>query len=154
MAPVDISLSFGIIVIPAEIPTPGGTDLCCAFMGAIPVLPIRAGILQGAYLGYAVAAYSEEGKPVKSGLGDLVVCLLTAEARRVVTCFAHKITRPAINMPLGLLGDDEEHSAFKEAYFNHYPGADVWYHADYSEPHPKYIRQADSHHSCRSRDRQ
>lgn len=89
--------------------------MCAAFIGAIPVLPIKAGLIQGPYLGFAIEACQEDGMPVKVGLGDLV------------------ISRPAPNMPLGFLGDDEKKSRFMDAYFNHYPKRSVWYHADYSK---------------------
>lgn len=92
----------------------GGTDICGVCVGAIPVLPIRAGVIQGPYLGFAIEACGDDGYPVKEGLGDLV------------------IGKPAPNMPLGFLGDDEKMSRFKNSYFNQYSSRCVWYHADYS----------------------
>lgn len=79
------------------------------------VLPIYAGRIQCAWLGVALAAYNEAGSPVKVGEGDLV------------------ITKPMPFMPLGFLGDDENNSKLKDAYFNHYEDQSVWYHADHSK---------------------
>ncbi len=41
--------------------TSGGTDLCTAFVGACPLLPVRAGELQARALGASVEAWDEDG---------------------------------------------------------------------------------------------
>lgn len=80
------------------------------------MLPIYAGKIQCAWLGVALAAYGEDGSPVPpGGEGDLV------------------ITRPMPFMPLGFLGDDDNDTRLKDAYFNHYQHTSVWYHADHSK---------------------
>ena len=40
----------------------GGTDVCTAFVGSCPVLPVRAGEIQCRYLGAAVEAFDEDGQ--------------------------------------------------------------------------------------------
>src|SRR5215213_8184224 len=45
--------------------TSGGTDLCTAFVGACPLLPVYAGELQARALGAAVEAWDEDGNPVE-----------------------------------------------------------------------------------------
>src|SRR5699024_3197556 len=42
--------------------TSGGTDLCTAFVGGIPVMPVRAGEIQTRSLGASIYAFDEEGK--------------------------------------------------------------------------------------------
>ena len=88
----------------------GGTDVCTAFVGSCPVLPVRAGEIQCRYLGAAVAAFDEEGKPVVDEVGELVV------------------TEPMPSMPVYLWGD-EAHARYRSSYFDAYPG--VWRHGDW-----------------------
>ena len=88
----------------------GGTDVCTAFVGSCPVLPVRAGEIQCRYLGAAVAAFDEDGKPVVDEVGELVV------------------TEPMPSMPVRLWGD-EGHARYRAAYFDTYPG--VWRHGDW-----------------------
>ena len=44
--------------------TSGGTDVCTAFVGGVPLLPVYRGELQGRALGAKVEAFDEDGKPV------------------------------------------------------------------------------------------
>src|SRR5918998_2740013 len=90
--------------------TSGGTDLCTAFVGGVPLLPVRAGELQCRALGAKVEAYNEEGNPVIDEVGELV------------------ITEPMPSMPLYLWGD-EDGERYRESYFDVYPG--VWRHGDF-----------------------
>jgi acetoacetyl-CoA synthetase len=90
--------------------TSGGTDLCTAFVGAAPVLPVYAGELQARSLGAAVEAWDEDGRPLVDEVGELV------------------ITRPMPSMPLFLWGD-EDGSRYRSSYFDVYPG--VWRHGDW-----------------------
>jgi acetoacetyl-CoA synthetase len=88
----------------------GGTDVCSAFVGAAPVLPVRAGRIACRQLGWAVDAFDPAGKPVTGTEGELVV------------------TAPAPSMPVGFWGD--VHGArYRDAYFATYPG--VWHHGDW-----------------------
>jgi acetoacetyl-CoA synthetase len=92
--------------------TSGGTDLCTAFVGGVPLLPVYRGELQGPALGAAVQAYDEQGHAVVDQVGELV------------------ITEPMPSMPLFLWGD-EDGSRYRASYFEHYPG--VWRHGDWIE---------------------
>jgi acetoacetyl-CoA synthetase len=88
----------------------GGTDLCTAFVGAAPDVPVWLGELSCRMLGAAVAAYDEEGRPVVDEVGELV------------------ITRPMPSMPVSFWNDPDG-SRLRAAYFEHFPG--VWRHGDW-----------------------
>jgi acetoacetyl-CoA synthetase len=92
--------------------TSGGTDLCTAFVGGVPELPVYEGELQGASLGAAVQSWDPDGRPLVNQVGELV------------------LTRPMPSMPLYFWGD-EDGSRYREAYFDVYPG--VWRHGDWIE---------------------
>jgi acetoacetyl-CoA synthetase len=92
--------------------TSGGTDLCTAFVGGTPLLPVYRGELQARALGAAVEAWDEDGNPVIDEVGELVV------------------TEPMPSMPVRFWGD-EDGSRYAEAYFERYPG--VWRHGDWIE---------------------
>jgi acetoacetyl-CoA synthetase len=92
--------------------TSGGTDLCTAFVGGVPLLPVYRGELQGRALGAAVYAFDEQGNSVVDQVGELVV------------------TEPMPSMPLFLWGDDDG-SLYRASYFEQYPG--VWRHGDWIE---------------------
>ncbi len=53
--------------------TSGGTDVCTAFVGGVPLLPVYRGELQGRALGCAVEAWDEDGHPVLEEVGELVI---------------------------------------------------------------------------------
>jgi acetoacetyl-CoA synthetase len=93
--------------------TSGGTDLCTAFVGGVPLLPVYRGELQGRALGAAIEAWDEDGNAVIDEVGELVV------------------TEPMPSMPVFLWGDDEAQSRYRASYFEHYPG--VWRHGDWIE---------------------
>jgi acetoacetyl-CoA synthetase len=88
----------------------GGTDVCTAFVGGVPLLPVRAGEISCRALGARVEAFGPEGKPVIGELGELV------------------ITAPMPSMPVAFWGD-ESGERLREAYFDVYPG--VWRHGDW-----------------------
>jgi acetoacetyl-CoA synthetase len=90
----------------------GGTDVCTAFVGGSPTLPVHAGEIQCRALGAKVEAYDEEGRPVVGKVGELVV------------------TEPMPSMPVYLWGDSDG-SRYLESYFGVYPG--VWRHGDWIE---------------------
>ena len=92
--------------------TSGGTDVCTAFVGGVPTLPVYRGELQARALGAAVEAWSEDGRPLVGEVGELV------------------ITEPLPSMPLYLWGD-EDGSRYRESYFEPWPG--VWRHGDWIE---------------------
>jgi acetoacetyl-CoA synthetase len=88
----------------------GGTDVCTAFVGGIPLLPVRAGEIACRCLGARVEAFDSAGRPVVGEQGELV------------------ITAPMPSMPVGFWGDDDG-SRYRAAYFDDYPG--VWRHGDW-----------------------
>ena len=92
--------------------TSGGTDLCTAFVGGVPTLPVYLGELQGRSLGASVEAFDPDGRSLVDEVGELV------------------ITKPMPSMPIGLWGD-EDGSRYRESYFDVYPG--VWRHGDWIE---------------------
>jgi acetoacetyl-CoA synthetase len=92
--------------------TSGGTDVCTAFVGGVPTLPVYRGELQARALGAKVEAWSEDGRPLVGEVGELV------------------ITEPMPSMPLYLWGD-EGGSRYRESYFSTFPG--VWRHGDWIE---------------------
>jgi acetoacetyl-CoA synthetase len=92
--------------------TSGGTDVCTAFVGGVPILPVYRGELQARALGAAVEAYDEDGRSIVDEVGELV------------------ITEPMPSMPVFFWGDPDG-SRYRESYFEHYPG--VWRHGDWIE---------------------
>jgi acetoacetyl-CoA synthetase len=90
--------------------TSGGTDVCTAFVGGCPLLPVYEGELQCRALGCSVEAWDEEGRSVVEEVGELV------------------ITEPMPSMPLFLWGD-ENGERLRESYFEVFPG--VWRHGDW-----------------------
>jgi acetoacetyl-CoA synthetase len=92
--------------------TSGGTDVCTAFVGGVPLLPVYRGELQGRSLGAGVEAFDDQGNSVVDQVGELV------------------ITEPMPSMPLFLWGDDDG-SRYRASYFEQFPG--VWRHGDWIE---------------------
>jgi acetoacetyl-CoA synthetase len=92
--------------------TSGGTDLCTAFVGGVPLLPVYRGELQARALGAAIEAWDEDGRAVIDEVGELVV------------------TEPMPSMPVFFWGDPDG-SRYRASYFEHYPG--VWRHGDWIE---------------------
>jgi acetoacetyl-CoA synthetase len=90
--------------------TSGGTDLCTAFVGACPILPVYAGELQARCLGAAVEAWSEDGRPLVNEVGELV------------------ITQPMPSMPV-FFWNDADGERYRSSYFEMFPG--VWRHGDW-----------------------
>jgi acetoacetyl-CoA synthetase len=88
----------------------GGTDVCTAFVGGTPLLPVRAGEIACRCLGAKVEAFDSAGRSVVGEQGELV------------------ITAPMPSMPVGFWGDDDG-SRYRAAYFGDYPG--VWRHGDW-----------------------
>jgi acetoacetyl-CoA synthetase len=88
----------------------GGTDVCSAFVGGCPMLPVVAGEISGPALGVDVRAFDSGGRSVVGEQGELV------------------IAAPMPSMPLGFWGD-RDGAKLKAAYFDMYPG--VWRHGDW-----------------------
>jgi acetoacetyl-CoA synthetase len=92
--------------------TSGGTDMCTAFVGGVPTLPVYLGELQGRSLGAKIEAWDEDGNALIGEVGELV------------------ITEPMPSMPI-CFWNDEDGSRLRESYFDMYPG--VWRHGDWIE---------------------
>jgi acetoacetyl-CoA synthetase len=92
----------------------GGTDVCTAFVGGCPLVPVRAGEISCRYLGAKVEAVDGAGTPLVGEQGELV------------------IGAPMPSMPVGFWGD-EDGSRYRAAYFDHRPG--TWTHGDWITVH-------------------
>lgn len=88
----------------------GGTDICSAFVGASPTLPVYAGEIQTRLLGVDAHALDDEGRPLIDSVGELV------------------IGKPMPSMPIYFWGD-MENRRYRESYFDVYPGK--WRHGDF-----------------------
>ena len=88
----------------------GGTDLCTAFVGSAPDVPVWLGELSCRSLGAAVESYDDAGNPVVDQVGELV------------------ITKPMPSMPV-FFWNDPDGTRLREAYFEDFPG--VWRHGDW-----------------------
>jgi acetoacetyl-CoA synthetase len=90
--------------------TSGGTDMCTAFVGGVPTLPVYLGELQARSLGASVQAWDERGEAVVDEVGELV------------------ITEPMPSMPIYFWGDPDG-SRYRDSYFSMFPG--TWRHGDW-----------------------
>ena len=88
----------------------GGSDVCTAFVGGAPLLPVRSGEIPCRGLGTAARAFDDAGEAVTGEVGELV------------------ITEPMPSMPIYFWGDPEG-ERYLESYFEEYPG--VWRHGDW-----------------------
>jgi acetoacetyl-CoA synthetase len=99
--------------------TSGGTDVCTAFVGGVPTLPVYRGELQGPSLGCKVESWDPDGRPLTGAVGELV------------------ITEPMPSMPIYLWGDGAPNSKslvgsrYRDSYFDMFPG--IWRHGDWIE---------------------
>ena len=92
--------------------TSGGTDVCTAFVGGVPTLPVHRGELQAPSLGCKVEAWDPAGRPLIGEVGELV------------------IAEPMPSMPV-YLWNDPDGARYRDSYFDMYPG--VWRHGDWIE---------------------
>jgi acetoacetyl-CoA synthetase len=92
-------------------PIAGGTDVCTAFVGGSPLLPVRAGEIPCRWPGVAVDVLDPGGRPVRGQVGEFVV------------------TEPMPSMPIGLWNDPDG-SRYRDTYFDVYPG--VWRQGDWA----------------------
>jgi acetoacetyl-CoA synthetase len=90
----------------------GGTDLAACFVCADPTAPVWKGEIQAPALGMAVGVWSEDGRPVTEGRGELVC------------------TKPFPSMPVRFWNDPEG-KKYHAAYFDRFPN--VWCHGDFAE---------------------
>jgi acetoacetyl-CoA synthetase len=92
--------------------TSGGTDVCTAFVGGCPIVPVYEGELQARSLGASVESWDPDGRPHVGEVGELV------------------ITEPMPSMPV-FFWNDPDGERYRESYFDVYPG--VWRHGDWIE---------------------
>jgi acetoacetyl-CoA synthetase len=92
--------------------TSGGTDLCTAFVGGCPLVPVYEGELQARSLGASVEAWDPDGNALIGEVGELV------------------ITQPMPSMPL-YFWNDPDGERYRDSYFSMYPG--IWRHGDWIE---------------------
>ncbi len=88
----------------------GGTDVCTAFVGGCPLLPVYQGEIQCRALGCALYALDDAGHPVQDEVGEMV------------------ITRPMPSMPV-FFWNDPGGARYLSSYFEMYPG--IWRHGDW-----------------------
>jgi len=88
----------------------GGTDVVSAFIGGVRTVPVWPGELSAPFLGVALDAWDESGKPVRGEVGELV------------------ITKPMPSMPVSFWNDPDG-SRYRSAYFEMFHG--VWRHGDW-----------------------
>jgi acetoacetyl-CoA synthetase len=92
--------------------TSGGTDVCSAFVGGVPTLPVYRGELQARSLGAKVESWDEGGHAQIGKVGELV------------------ITEPLPSMPI-YFWNDPDGERLRDSYFSMWPG--VWRHGDWIE---------------------
>jgi len=88
----------------------GGTDVCTAFIGGSPLLPVHQGEIACRWLGIGAEAYSVDGRPLVGEVGEFVM------------------TRPMPSMPVALWNDPGGRR-YRDAYFDMFPG--VWRQGDW-----------------------
>ncbi|HEX9635768.1 MAG TPA: acetoacetate--CoA ligase [Candidatus Limnocylindria bacterium] len=88
----------------------GGTDVCTAFVGVSPLVPVWEGEISCRLLGCSVEAFDPDGRPVVGEQGELV------------------LTAPMPSMPVAFWNDPDG-SRYRAAYFEDFPG--VWRHGDW-----------------------
>ncbi|GAA4570615.1 acetoacetate--CoA ligase [Planotetraspora kaengkrachanensis] len=93
----------------------GGTDVCTGFVGGVPSLPVRAGVIPCRCLGAKVESFDPSGASVIGEVGELVV------------------TQPMPSMPV-MFWNDPSGDRYRESYFADYPG--VWRHGDWIKLNP------------------
>ena len=94
----------------------GGTDVCTAFVGGNPLLPVYEGEIQCRALGCAMQSFDEQGRPLLDEVGEMV------------------ITQPMPCMPV-FFWKDPDFTKYTASYFEEYPG--VWRHGDWLRITPR-----------------
>ena len=94
----------------------GGTDIVSCFVLGDPTSPVWKGEIQAPGLGMAMDVYSQDGRPLPQGKGELVC------------------TVPFASMPVKFWNDPDGRK-YRAAYFERFP--DIWHHGDFAEwtPH-------------------
>lgn len=89
----------------------GGTDVCTAFVGGNPLLPVYQGEIQCRALGCALYAFDEECKALNNEVGEMV------------------ITQPMPSMPV-FFWNDPGKKRYRSSYYEMYP--EIWRHGDWT----------------------
>ncbi len=90
----------------------GGTDLCTAFVGGCPTLPVFVGEIQCRTLGCALYSWDDQKNHENNRVGEMV------------------ITQPMPSMPI-YFWNDEKFERYRASYFEMFPN--VWRHGDWVE---------------------
>ena len=88
----------------------GGTDVCSAFIGGSPMLPVYAGYLQCKMLGAAIESWDVNGNSIENETGELV------------------LVKPMPSMPIYFWGDNN-FDKYYDSYFSN--NSNVWTHGDW-----------------------
>ena len=88
----------------------GGTDVCTAFFGGSPLLPVWQGKISTRWLGVAAAAYDPHGQPVIGRVGEFVVSAAMP------------------SMPVAFW-QDPDGTRYRSTYFDTYDG--IWRQGDW-----------------------
>ncbi len=88
----------------------GGTEMMGCLLSPLPMTALKPCTLRGPGLGMDVDVFDDDGKPIREGIGHLV------------------LKQPAPSLTKSFLGDDER---YLETYFERF-GEDVWYHGDWA----------------------
>ena len=88
----------------------GGTDVCTAWVGGNPQLPVYQGEIQCRCLGAAMESWNEMGENCLEEVGEMV------------------ITKPMPSMPI-FFWDDENKEKYLNSYFEMFPN--IWRHGDW-----------------------
>ncbi|MEM7659256.1 MAG: acetoacetate--CoA ligase [Bacteroidota bacterium] len=94
----------------------GGTDVCTAFVGGMPLAPVYEGQIQRRALGVPLFAWNERGEPIEGEVGEMV------------------ITKAMPSMPIYFWNDPDK-ARYQSSYFEHYAG--VWRHGDWLKITPE-----------------
>ena len=89
----------------------GGTDVCTAFVGGHPDLPVIPGEIQCKMLGAPVDIWDNDAKAVTEAAGELV------------------LTQPFLSMPIYLV-NDLKYERYASSYFSKFNS--VWHHGDWA----------------------
>jgi acetoacetyl-CoA synthetase len=88
----------------------GGTDVCTAFIGGSPLLPVYEGEIACRWLGIGADAFDRDGRSPVGEVGEFVM------------------TKPMPSMPVALWNDPGGRR-YRDAYFDTFPG--VWRQGDW-----------------------
>ncbi|NND07681.1 MAG: acetoacetate--CoA ligase [Saprospiraceae bacterium] len=88
----------------------GGTDVCTAFVGGNPYLPVQRGRIQSRALGCALFPYADDGSRLNTGIGEMI------------------IEKPMPSMPVKFWNDPQQ-QRLRASYYKDFPGK--WRHGDF-----------------------